>query len=567
MIVRFFVTGASGFIGRALCRRLIAHGASVSAVVRAEDLTLTQLGVRVSIGDLWDDTPLYQAIDGAHYVIHCAGDATFGDGPQYLRSNIELTQRIVNFAAQQASLQRFVFVSTIGVIDRSQFDDCRYPLSDESEEMHPTSDYGRSKLEAEDRVRTSGVPFCIVRPGLVVGNEMRLNSHFAVFARQALGNHFIARIAWPGSFSVVHVEDVAAALHIAAIESEAEGRTVICAGESISLRKFYEFVSPNCWRMPLNWAQKLASWVTPALPFSVKVLILPALVADDSFLRRLGWRPSKSARDALEPVIARERARLNPEVSPGGQTVVTGAASGLGLALVEKLAPRRNQLLLVDRDRLGLERILVQYPHCRILVGDLSTARGVQEVVDSTEWRSHPVLEFFSCAGIGLRGGMKDIPAIEHRRMFEVNVLARIEMAQRALLDMKTRRLGRIVLISSSSAFQPLPYMATYAATNSALLSIGESWSAELSGTGVQLMTICPGGMRTNFQQSAGVRQLKGEALTSPNSVADAIFRNLSTHKMTLIISFRSHAMLWLARLIPRKITVHLWHYLMEKMR
>lgn len=562
----YFVTGASGFVGRALCRRLVASGARVHALVRRRDPALQELGVRLWVGDLWDELLLEQAMRGAEYVIHCAGDAVFGNGPQYFRSNVALTEHIVAWAGKQATLRRFVHVSTIGAVDRARQDDCRRPL-DETGATCPTSDYGRSKLEAEKRVMASGLPCAIVRPAMVVGEEMRQNSHFAVFARQAITGSPVARIAWPGAFSVVHVDDLASALQLAAVEPGADGQTLFCAGEPISVAGFYELCRPGRWCIPMGWVQGVARRLAPILPFSAKALLLPALVADDARLRALGWRASRSVEAALSPVIARERARLDPELPPGGQTVVTGAASGLGRALVGRLAARRTQLLLVDRDAAGLAEVASSHPNCRTLVGDLSTEQGVQAVTGSVEWHQYPVTEFFSCAGLGRRGRMQEIPAGEHRRMFEVNVLARIEMTQRALAEMIPRQFGRIVLISSSSAFQPLPYMATYAATNSALLSVGESWSTEVSSQGVGIMTVCPGGMQTNFQQSAGVRQIEGERLMSPGAVADAIMDGLRARRMTLIVSPRSHAMSLLARVLPRKMTVRLWGHLMGKMR
>lgn len=562
----YFVTGASGFIGRALCKRLIESGANVHAVVRRADPALQELGVKLWVGDLWNFHLLDEALEGAEFIIHCAGNALFGNGPEYYKSNVALTEHLLGRALKHEKLQRFVYVSTIGAVDRARQDDCSYPLDEASSEC-PTSDYGKSKLEAERLVMASGLPYSIVRPAMVVGEEMRHNSHFAVFARQAVTDSLVARIAWPGVFSVVHVDDLARALHIVAIEPSALGQTLNCAGEPISIARFYELCCPGKWRINMKSFQWLARCMAPILPFSAKALLLPALVADDSRLRALGWSISWSIEAALNPVISRERARMDPDFSPEGQTIVTGAASGLGRALVHKLATKRTKLLLLDRNAVSLAEVASSYPNCRMLVCDLSSEHGVRAAIDSNEWRKYPVAEFFSCAGLGRRGQMQEISISEHRQMFEVNVLARIEMAQRALAEMIPRQFGRIVLISSSSAFQPLPYMATYAATNSALLSIGESWNIEVSSRGVNIMSVCPGGMKTNFQESAGVRQIQGESLMSPSEVADEIIKSIRERKMTLVISARSHAMSFLSRVLSRKVTVRLWGYLMERMR
>ena len=132
---------------------------------------------------------------------------------------------------------------------------------------------------------------------------------------------------------------------------------------------------------------------------------------------------------------------------------------------------------------------------------------------------------------------------------------------------MQNRHFGRVVLISSSSAFQALPLMATYAASNSALLSIGEAWGFETAEEGVHVMTVCPGGMQTNFQKSGGVKEVEGEKLMRPELVAEKIIFGLREDRLTLIISFRSFAMSLLARIMPRQWSIKLWGRLMEKMR
>jgi short-subunit dehydrogenase len=162
---------------------------------------------------------------------------------------------------------------------------------------------------------------------------------------------------------------------------------------------------------------------------------------------------------------------------------------------------------------------------------------------------------------------MQDISAESHLKMFHVNVLARLALVCHVMTGMQQRHFGRVVLISSSSAFQPLPYMATYAATNSALLSLGDAWAQEVVQQGVHVMTVCPGGMHTNFQRNAGVREIEGERLMTPEEVADQIITGLKKRRMTLIVSFRSFGMAMLARLLPRKVSVYLWYQLMEKMR
>lgn len=566
-VSRVFVTGASGFVGRHLCQALRDSGLDVHALIRRKDPWLERIGVRCWIGSLGQPSSWTGAVAGIDYVIHCAGNAVFGNGNHYYKENVDWTAELIQeVKCASPQIRRFVFVSTIGAVDRTSDDPCCEPLTDQSIPS-PTSDYGRSKLEAEALVRQSGLPYCIVRPAMVVGADMRVNSHFAVFARHAIKRSPIGRFALPGRFSVVHVEDLSNALWLCAIHPDANGRTLFCAGEPVELAEFFAHCANNYARMPLRWVIGLIRSFRRVVPFWVKAITLPALVASDESLRRLGWRPRYSGMEALESVIGRERQRLNPTEILRGQTVVTGAASGLGRAVVARLAAIRPRLLLVDRNREGLEEVVKAYPQSRILLEDLGSEQGIKNVLLSREWSEYPVSELFACAGIGIRGRVADAAIDGQLGMFHVNVLARLRLAHAAVQEMVRQQFGRVVLISSSSAFQPLPYMATYAATNAAVLFLGEAWFEELKNSGVEIITACPGGMDTNFQEAAGVKKSLDEKLLDPDFVAAAILDALGSGKPSIIISSRARVMSCLARVLPRSLSLKIWGKLMEQMR
>lgn len=562
----FFVTGASGFIGRHVCELLTDSGYQVRALTRNEDAELAQFGVKMWLGDLWNPCVLQEAIAGTDVIIHCAGNARFGSGLHYQRENVELTDYLLSKTKLFSNAARFVYVSTIGAIDRASDDLCEAPLT-ESSAAFPTSDYGRSKLRAEELVESSGLAYSIIRPTMVVGGDMRADSHFSVFARKSLERSLVALLGWPGQFSVIHVQDVASAILAVSTDQRAVSETFFCAGESISLTDFLAQCNPDSVRLPLPLLSEIAKKIIKVVPFSLKALLLPALTASDEKLRGLGWKPQYSAKSALEEVIRREKCRMDPNVSPGGQTVITGAASGLGRALAIYLSTKRDKLLLIDKDRAPLEELASQLGNSKVSVVDLAEQENIEVLLASSNWLDDDVTEIFSCAGIGQRGKMQDISIENHRKMFAVNVLARIALCRAAISRMQKRHFGRVVLISSSSAFQPLPFMATYAGSNSALLSIGEAWNVEIAGDGVQVMTVCPGGMQTNFQKSGGVKEVKGEKLMLPEDVAKKIIAGLCHQKGTLIVSFRSFVMSLLARALPREWSAKLWGRLMEKMR
>jgi nucleoside-diphosphate-sugar epimerase len=562
----YFVTGAAGFVGRHLCRLLRAQGKSVIGLVRdGEDSELAGMGVRLVKGRVEEPQSYVGLLDECTYVVHAAGDPRFGNGPGYRAANVDATRTLLEAVRSSRALQRFVYVSSIGAVDRESGSTCDQPLT-EASTTNPASDYGRSKLEAEALVASAGMPYAIVRPCMVVGADMRANSHMAVFARAAATHSLLARIAWPGQLSVIHVDDLAHALVAVAEDNRAAGRVFIAAGDPVRLKDLFDTVNPAMSRLPVAWAanavRPLAGW----LPFSLKVLLYPALTADDTALRALGWQPTYDAATSLRDVVQREKRRVDKSLPLDGITVVTGAASGLGRAVAEQLAERGRRLLLIDRDEAGLAATAKGVEALRV-VCDLGDDTQRATLLRSPEWNSSPIDELFACAGFGLRGAVSALPVSAQAEMIQVNVVARLVLAHDAARRMKRRQFGRIVLISSSSAYQALPFMSVYAASNAAVLLFGEGLASELRGDGIEVLTVCPGGMDTSFQSRAGVRKLEHESLMSPAAVASEILAVLGRDRVTLMPSTRSKAMALAARVLPRRLSLRLWHRMMEGLR
>jgi nucleoside-diphosphate-sugar epimerase len=181
--VRVLVTGATGFVGRAVVAALAAAGDEVHAAVRgATRVTDADNGaaprfppgvIVVRHGDLAepvDWAPLLANIDG---VVHLAGVAHAGPGiaaDRYDRVNHRATAALAG-AARTAGVARFVFISSI----RGQTGPAADHVVSERDEPRPTDPYGRSKLAAEHAVARSGAPFTILRAVLVYGPGVKGN--------------------------------------------------------------------------------------------------------------------------------------------------------------------------------------------------------------------------------------------------------------------------------------------------------------------------------------------------------------------------------------------------------
>jgi nucleoside-diphosphate-sugar epimerase len=217
--MRALVTGATGFVGSHLVEALLNRSIEVTALARsaskAEDLA--RRGVRVLTGDLHDSAGLERAVRDQDVVYHVAGVVAARDEADFLRSNRDGARNVLA-AAQLQGRPRFVLVSSLAAAGPARRG---APLSG-TEPPHPVTAYGRSKLAAEQIVRSSTLPWSIVRPPIVYGPRDR--EVLKVFRLARLG---LAPVFGDGGqeLSAVHAVDLAQALMAVAEASATIGGT------------------------------------------------------------------------------------------------------------------------------------------------------------------------------------------------------------------------------------------------------------------------------------------------------------------------------------------------------
>lgn len=198
-------------------------------------------------------------------------------------------------------------------------------------------------------------------------------------------------------------------------------------------------------------------------------------------------------------------ARKNPSAPTA---LITGASSGIGEALARRFAKEGHALVLVARraDRLHSLADELAAAHgvpTVVQPADLAQPGAAQALATALKRKRIAVDVLVNNAGVLEQGAFCAIGAERHQQLIDLNVSALTAMLAAFLPGMRERGSGRVLNVASIAAFQPVPMLATYAATKAYVLSLTESLSEELKGSGVTVTALCPGVTATPMVENA----------------------------------------------------------------
>lgn len=188
--------------------------------------------------------------------------------------------------------------------------------------------------------------------------------------------------------------------------------------------------------------------------------------------------------------------RIVPGVRP--LALITGASSGIGETFAAQFAAARYDVILVARSADKLEQLaeVLAARHgvtAWTLAADLSVPGAAEALRQDVEARELDINVLVNCAGVLEQGAFADMSATSQQQMIALNIAGLTAMLSAFVPGMVARGQGRVLNVASIAAFQPIPTLATYAATKAFVLSLSESLGEELRGTGVTVTTLCPG--------------------------------------------------------------------------
>lgn len=553
MLLKVFVTGGTGFLGRYLLEALV-HDPRVGQIIalcrQPTVNSVESYKIQWVRGNLRNLDPLIPQIKDVHYVFHLGANARFGAGSDYGEDNTGPVEKLVKVFTHQPQFKNLIFVSSVGAFDRSPEDSKFLPLTNKHV-ASPRSDYGRSKWNAEKILVSHGVPYTIVRPTWIYGRGMRIDSHLRVLGQMALAKSPVTRLNWPGSVGVVHAEDLAKQLTACLENPKVINQRYFVSSETVGFAQiFSQFHGLKTLKLP--WPnfifRKFHAW----MPQSLAMLVLPYLVVDAKPWIEATQAPQIFFDTGVKELIAEIQGQ-------GSFFVITGANSGIGFELAKLWKDRA--LLLVDKN---VARLRSEFPLATVIECDLSDPMARKKLIERL--RSCSLKVFVNNAGVGTKGSTHEVSRTQLQLMVAVNFEAPIDLIQSLAAQLQTQG-TTIVNVTSSVAFNALPGMSIYAATKAALQSWSESLAVEWKATNT-VITMAPSGTRTGFQGAAGVRAEASQKLLSPEQVARTIAMAVSGGRTQIIQpGGASRILLLISGFLPRGFRAPLWGKLFQKSR
>lgn len=313
------VTGASGFVGRALCRTLVEHGHRVTGIVRRTGAVPAGVAECVYTGREFADVDAYwpagrSEIDCVVHLaarVHVMNDSALNPDAEFCAMNVDGALRVAE-AAYRHGVKRIVFVSSVKAIAESDGGQ----LLREDSPAHPEDAYGRSKHQAETRLRqfgeSTGLETVIVRPPLVYGPTVRAN--FLRMMDAVARGLPLPLGSIPARRSIVYVENLADALMQCAIDPRAAGECFHVADDDAPsvtdlLRLVGEALGKPAHLVPVPAAVLRVLGALTGRRAAIDRLTGSLQLDTGRITRVLGWHPPYTTRQGLEATAAWYRSR------------------------------------------------------------------------------------------------------------------------------------------------------------------------------------------------------------------------------------------------------------------
>lgn len=242
--------------------------------------------------------------------------------------------------------------------------------------------------------------------------------------------------------------------------------------------------------------------------------------------------------------------------------LITGATTGIGYELAKIYANDGRNLILVARNIHRLEKVknefnLIYNVNVHILNVDLAVDNAGEKILNYVNKKNLTVDVLINNAGIGSFGYFKELNIDKEIDQININIIALTELTRLFLPIMMNNETGAILNVASTAAFCAGPKMATYYASKAFVLSFTEAIYEEIKGSNVRISCLCPGTVKTEFLDKAGIKkkEISKNNMMTAKEVARFAYRDFNKGKLIIIPGFKNKLIIGINKIIPRSIS------------
>jgi short-subunit dehydrogenase len=238
--------------------------------------------------------------------------------------------------------------------------------------------------------------------------------------------------------------------------------------------------------------------------------------------------------------------------------LITGATSGIGLALAHEFAKNGHSLVLTARIEPELRKIAAELTtkhdvQVGIIPADLEDIESPRRIFEAVQRDGVQIDILVNNAGLGYRGRFWETPVEKQMSIVRVNIEAVLQLTHLFLPSMISRNQGRLLTTASIAGFEPGPLLAVYHASKAFVLSFTEALATELASTGITATALCPGPTDTDFFPKAGMTEKnafqKAKVMT-PQDVAAIGYRAFMKGDRTVVAGGANKALVFARRFL-----------------
>ena len=240
-------------------------------------------------------------------------------------------------------------------------------------------------------------------------------------------------------------------------------------------------------------------------------------------------------------------------------TLITGASGGIGEAFARRLAREKHNLVLAARSEKKLhelcdELMLKHEITAHYVAIDLIQTKADEHLFEETEKHGFEIEWLINNAGFGSMGDFANLDLQRELEMIELNIQSLVALTHRYLQKMRSRKSGVIINVSSTASFQPIPFMATYAATKAFVTSFSEAIAEENRSYGITITALCPGPTDTNFFDAANAEAFRAKGMQTAEDVVETALSGVKKGKAHVISGWTNYIGARLGNVVPNSL-------------